>query len=182
MCGHLKAPFCNNMTIVIDYVMSPLRRSTFIFTRSYVHTISPRKFVLPMTSPDLTQWAQSRIEALYSSTSEEDVQKSYDTTFSSTPRIFVNHEESAKQSFKDDVVARRTSAASSKVEWKDVMVVPKDEKKPNEVYTHRRPVSCTNLTVKSGWYSCWKSHSNTISEIQDSGSSCANAKPHYLQC
>ena len=83
---------------------------------------------------DLTTWAQNHISAIYEAASDEDLHKSFESTFSPSSEIFVNHEHLSRESMRDDMVKRRGAAVSTSVKWENVMTVPKNHQKPDEVY------------------------------------------------
>jgi hypothetical protein len=85
-------------------------------------------------SHDLAAWTQARISAIYEAQSDTDFQKSFSSAFSSSPEIFINHQNISKDNMKDDIAKRRNAAACGMdVKWENVMVVPKDSAKPDEV-------------------------------------------------
>jgi hypothetical protein len=71
---------------------------------------------------------------MYEAASDEDLHKSFEATFSPHSEIFVNYENLSRESMKDDLMKRRGAAVSTSVKWENVMAVPKDQKKPDEVY------------------------------------------------
>ena len=85
------------------------------------------------TPSDLTTWAQARISAIYEAQSDADLQKAFESAFSPSLEIFVNHERVPKDDMKDDMTKRRNAALSMSVKWENVMAVPKDSEKPDEV-------------------------------------------------
>jgi hypothetical protein len=85
-------------------------------------------------SPDLTTWAQEHITDMYEAKSDDDLHKSFEATFSPSAEIFVNHEKLSRESMKDDMMKRRGAAVSSSVKWENIMAVPKEHDKPDEVH------------------------------------------------
>jgi hypothetical protein len=86
-------------------------------------------------SHDLAAWTKARISAIYVAQSDTDFQKAFSFAFSSSPEIFLNHQNIPKGNMKDDMVKRRSAAASGMdVKWENIMVVPKDSAKLDEVH------------------------------------------------
>lgn len=85
------------------------------------------------TSSDLTSWTQSHIQAIYEAQSDDDLHKAFETTFSPKLDTIINHESTPRESLGDDLKNRRNGAASQKVNWENIMEVPKNDEKPEEV-------------------------------------------------
>jgi len=79
------------------------------------------------TSPDLQTWAQSKITALYSAESDEDLQHAFESALSSSAQIRMNNEAMQRDDLKSDLLSRRGAAASATVEWVKHEVTAKDE-------------------------------------------------------
>lgn len=81
----------------------------------------------------LKSWAQTHISALYEAQSDHDLHEAFEATFAPSPEIFINHERVSRESMKDDLTKRRGAAIFARVKWENVMVVPKNADRPEEV-------------------------------------------------
>jgi len=107
---------------------------SFRLTSTVRRQYQSRSYVTMSDSCDLTTWAQRHISAIYEAQSEDDLHHAFEAAFSPSLETFVNHERVSRESIKDDMVQRRGAAISSSVKWENVMAVPKDREKPDEVH------------------------------------------------
>lgn len=88
-----------------------------------------------MSTSDLKSWTQSSIAAIYASQSPQDVQSAFDAAMSPSVSITVNMETVQRDAMKEEVTNRNAGAMidGASVKWENIMVVPDDQEKPDEV-------------------------------------------------
>ncbi|KAF9457645.1 hypothetical protein BDZ94DRAFT_1175100 [Collybia nuda] len=77
-------------------------------------------------SDSLTNWIQNKFTTLYessSNTSGSQVEQSFDSTFSSTLEVIVNHVPTTREKLKKGIEDRGFAETRSAIEWKDVIEV-----------------------------------------------------------
>jgi hypothetical protein len=139
-----------------------------------------RSHVTMSDSCDLTTWAQRHISAIYEAQSEDDLHHAFEAAFSPSLETFVNHEQMSRESIKDDMVQRRAAAISSSVNWENVMVVPKNPEKPDEVCLLCKISLQDMLMLWSGWHCSGIPDRYSITQIPHSRLACTTSdNTHY---
>jgi hypothetical protein len=90
-----------------------------------------------MSKPDLISWTQSHLGALYEAREDEAFANAFDTAFSPSCEVRVNHAPSTLEALRDSV-SSRTAAGTRGVALSWENVISTDDN-PDEVSFHARP-------------------------------------------
>lgn len=112
---------------------SALRSLTGAVKRPTTLNFLPLQTMATSTSLDVESWFKSQIQSIYEAQSDSDLDKAFETTFSSSSEIVVNHEPMQRESFKDDLTQRRGSASSQRVIWENILTVSENDDSADEV-------------------------------------------------
>ncbi|TFK34124.1 hypothetical protein BDQ12DRAFT_727167 [Crucibulum laeve] len=81
---------------------------------------------------DLTTWLQAHLSTLYeppATADDADFQASFNSTFSPSAQIIVNHQMSSLDQFKDNLLSSKAAMTRATVHWKEVMQVDSPSEK-----------------------------------------------------
>lgn len=133
-----------------------------------------------MTSPDLKTWAQNHISALYTPESDDDLQSTFEATFSPSAQIFMGSDLMDREAMKDDLMKRRAAAVSATLDWDSIVVEAKDPQSPEDVRDLFRSGNYEVDQIYQGWYIQWLIYSPALHEVPYSCRACS--APHCNHC
>lgn len=86
-----------------------------------------------MSKPDFISWMQSHLGALYEAREDEVFANAFDTAFSPSCEVRVNHAPSTLDALKDSVSSRKAAAKGVALSWENVISTGN---RPDEVSLH----------------------------------------------
>jgi hypothetical protein len=89
-----------------------------------------------MSKPDLISWTQSHLGALYEAREDEAFVNAFDTAFSPSCEVRVNHAPSTLEALRDSVSSRTAATRGVALSWENVISTGDS---PDEVSFHTRP-------------------------------------------
>ena len=109
-------------------------------------------------SPSLTAWFKSHFGALYHDEStiggeQSDFQAVFNSTFSESVSIYVNHEQISRDKFESEMKASRSALSQPPIiDWKEILEIPtkSDENNTSAVSIQHPGYPVLSLTLTSG--------------------------------
>jgi hypothetical protein len=71
-----------------------------------------------MATSTLSSWFQSQFTEIYDS---HDLDSAFDSVFSSEVKVYMNHDEMNRDTYKDDFLKRKAAAVHTSIKWENIV-------------------------------------------------------------
>lgn len=139
--------FCTCSIIILGQILQTSTRSTLAAASLFHNRALYHKSVVLdsnsqqssfMSEPDLISWTQSHLGALYEAREDELFANAFDTAFSPSCEVRINHTPSTLDALRDSVSSRKVATRGVALSWENVISTGDG---PDEVSSTSNPMA-----------------------------------------